>query len=178
MAVIFTQWRGLTACVHIMTRFGFHRNYTEYRLFTCLTHVSSFVIFLAMFFSVEPVFMNRGWKKNFLLPVLAGGFISSSSSTLSSVGTGECVVAYFAIKYVLIFWCIDSKALFWSLMPNRFVNFVTNKDLGIYGRNGTNVVDGDGIFGLSSSSALIRSTPSVVDILGSFRENKTGGSWR
>jgi len=84
----------------------------EYSLFTCLTHLRSFVIFLAVFFSVEPVFMNRDWKKNFLLPVLAGGFASSSSSTLSSVGTGECVVAYFAIKYNFIFWCIDSEALF------------------------------------------------------------------
>jgi len=61
-------------------------------------------------------------------------------------------------------------------MPKRFVNFVPNKGLSIYGQNGTNVLDGGGIFGLSSSSALLRSTPSVVDILGSFREKKADGS--
>lgn len=57
------------------------------------------------------------------------------------------------------------------------MNFVPNTDLSVYGRNGTDVAfDGGEIFGLSSSSALLRSTPSLVDTLGSFRENKTGGS--
>lgn len=62
-------------------------------------------------------------------------------------------------------------------MPKLFVNFVPNTDLNVYGRNSTDVVfDGGGIFGLFSSSALLRSTPRVMDTLGSFRENKTGGS--
>ena len=62
-------------------------------------------------------------------------------------------------------------------MLKHFVNFVPNTDLSVYGRNGTDVVfDGGGIFGLFSSSVLPRSTPRVVDTLGSFRENKTGGS--
>ena len=65
-------------------------------------------------------------------------------------------------------------------MPKLFVNFVPNTDVTDYGRNGTDVFffffEGGRIFGLSSSSALLRSTPSVLDTLGPLRENKTGAS--
>ena len=61
-------------------------------------------------------------------------------------------------------------------MPKNFVFYLPKKDLTAYRLNGTDVVlEGGGIFGLSSSSALLRSTPTVMDTLGSFRE-KTGGS--
>jgi hypothetical protein len=55
--------------------------------------------------------------------------------------------------------------------------FLPNMDLSVYGRNGTDVAfDREEIFGLFWSSVLLRSTPRLVDTLGSFRENKTGGS--